>query len=68
VKGWKKSLQENGRHSIPDFIAISVQVHLKLKIVRRDNEHHFILIKEMLPNIHATSISAPIYNEKRILT
>jgi hypothetical protein len=31
--------------AIPDFVAISVKVYFKLKIVRRDNEHHFILIR-----------------------
>jgi hypothetical protein len=44
-KSGKRSCKQMEEVAIPDFVAMSVKVYFKLKIVRRDNEHHFILIR-----------------------
>jgi hypothetical protein len=55
VKGWKRVVQANGPHKQAGVaILISDKVDFILKSVRRDNEGHYILIKE---TIHQEEIS-----------
>jgi hypothetical protein len=69
----KKVLQANGFHKHTGIvILISDKVDFRLKSVRRDNEDHFILMKEQLSKRKYESLTymhkntgAPIYNKKQ---
>jgi hypothetical protein len=66
VKGWEKIYQAGGPHKQAGVaILISDKVDLKLTLVKRDKESHFILIKGaihkktiMIINLCAPSVSA----------
>ena len=47
VRGWKKTLHENGNYRKAGLaILLSDKIDFKIKKVTRDNEGHYIMIKE----------------------
>jgi hypothetical protein len=67
VKGWKKIYQTNSLQKQAEVaILISDKVDFKPKLVRRDKEGHFILIKGAVPQeeiivikLYAPNVGAP---------
>ena len=69
VRGWKKIFHENGNQKkAGEAILISEKIDFKIKIITRDKEGHYIMIKESIQekdittvNIYAPNIGAPQY-------
>ena len=67
VRGWKKIFYANGNQKKTGVaILISDKIDFKIKIIKRDKERHYIMIKGSIQeedvtivNIYAPSIGAP---------
>jgi hypothetical protein len=74
VRGWEKIFQANGSQKQRVAILISDKVDFRLKLVRRDNEGPFILIKGTVHpkeitilDMYAANTSVPNYILKTLL-
>ena len=75
LRGWKKIFHANGNQKKAGVaILISDKVYFKIKIITRDKEGHYIMIKGLIReeditivNIYALNIGAPQYI-RQILT
>ena len=75
MKGWKKIYHANGAQKKAGVaILISDKIDVKIKVVKRDKEGHYIMIKgsiqeEDIPiiNTYAANIGAPQY-ARQLLT
>ena len=68
VKGWKKIFHANGNQKKAEIATlISNKINFEIKVVKRDKEGHYIMIKGSLQedttiiNIYAPNIGAPQY-------
>ena len=69
ARGWKKIFHANGNQKKSGVaILISDKIHFKIKIITRDKEGHYIMIKGWIQeeditiiNIYANNIGAPQY-------
>ena len=64
MKGWKKIFHTNGdQKKAGAAILISDKTDFEIKVVKRDKEGHYIMIKEdiIIINIYAPNIGAPQY-------
>ena len=69
VRGWKNISHANGKQKKAGVaILISDKIDLKIKMITRDKEGHYIIIKGStqkgditIVNIYAPSIGAPLY-------
>ena len=76
VNGWKKVFHENGNQKKAGVaIFVSHKVDFKIKIVTRDKEGHYIMIKGSIQeeditiiNVYALNIGAPQYIRKMLTT
>ena len=73
VKGWKQIFQANGQEKKKAWVAtlISDKIDFKKRVIKRDPEGHFIILKERIHqediniiNIYASNIRAPKYIRK----
>ena len=76
MRGWKKIFHENGNQKKAGVaIFVSHKVDFKIKIVTRDKEGHYIMIKGSIQeeditiiNVYALNIGAPQYIRKMLTT
>ena len=69
MKGWKKIFHANGdQQEAGVTILISDKINIKIKVVKRDKEGHYIMIKGSIQeeditiiNIHAPNVGTPQY-------
>ena len=67
MKGWKKIIHVNGDQKKAGVaILISDKVDFEIRVVKRDNEEHYIIIKGLIQeeemtiiNIYTPNIGAP---------
>ena len=75
VRGWKKIFHANGNQKKAGVaILISDKIDFKIKIIRRDKEGHYIIIKGLIQeeditivNIYGPNIGAPQYITQRLI-
>ena len=76
VKGWKKIFHANGNQKKAGVaILISDKVDFKIKMVTRDKEGHYIMIKGTIQeeditiiNVYAPNVGAPQYIRQMLTT
>ena len=74
MRGWEKIFHANGNQKKAGLaILISDKIDFKIKIVTRDKERHYIMIKGSIQeeditivNIYAPNIGAPQYIRKML--
>jgi len=74
VRGWKNIFHANGRQKKAGVaILISNKINFKIKMITRDKERHYVMIKGSIQeeditivNIYAPNIEAPQYIRKTI--
>jgi len=74
VKGWKNIFHANGRQKKAGVsILISNKINFKIKMITRDKERHYVMIKGSIQeeditivNIYAPNIGAPQYIRETI--
>ena len=68
VRGWKKIFHANGNQKKAGVaILVADKIDLKIKIIKRDKEAHYIMIKGSIQeditiiNVYAPNLGAPQY-------
>ena len=75
MKGWKKIFHANGNQKKAGIaILISDKIDFEIKVMKRDKEGHYIMIKGSIQeditiiNIYAPNIGAPQYGRQMLIS